>query len=47
MPHSGRLDIPNLPQQVIARGIDHVTMILNDDHRRDFTARFQKLREKK
>jgi REP element-mobilizing transposase RayT len=46
MPRSGRLDIPNLLQHVIVRGIERRDIFLNDDDRSDFMERFQKLLEK-
>jgi REP element-mobilizing transposase RayT len=46
MPRSARLDIPNLLQHVIVRGIERRDIFVNDDDRRDFVQRFQVLLEK-
>jgi REP element-mobilizing transposase RayT/DNA-binding CsgD family transcriptional regulator len=43
MPQSARLDIPNLLQHVIVRGIERRDIFGNDDDRRDFIQRFQAL----
>jgi len=43
MPRSARLDIPNLLQHVIVRGIERRDIFTNDDDRRDFVRRFQDL----
>lgn len=46
MPRSARLDIPNLLQHVIVRGIERRNIFLNDDDRHDFLQRLQSLLEK-
>ncbi|BEH11038.1 MULTISPECIES: transposase [Geobacter] len=43
MPRSARIDIPNLLQHVIARGIERRDIFLSDDDRWDFRNRLQKL----
>ena len=43
MPRSARLDIPNLLQHVIVRGIERRDIFLNDDDRQDFVQRYQTL----
>jgi putative transposase len=45
MTRSARLDIPNLLQHVIVRGIERSDIFLNDDDRQDFVQRFQTLLE--
>ncbi len=47
MPRSARLDIPNLLQHVIVRGIERRDIFLNDDDRQDFVQRYQTLLEEK
>ena len=46
MPRSARLDIPNLLQHVIARGIERRDIFLSDDDRHDFVQRLKTLLEK-
>lgn len=43
MPRSARIDIPNLLQHVIVRGIERRDIFLSDDDRWDFRNRLQKL----
>jgi hypothetical protein len=45
MPRSARIDIPNLLQQDIVRGIEKRDIFLGDDDRLDFTHRFSTLLE--
>jgi hypothetical protein len=40
MPRSARLDIPNLLQHVIVRGIEKRLIFNDDDDRRNFVKRF-------
>jgi hypothetical protein len=43
MPRSARLDIPNLLQHVIVRGIEKRLIFNDDDDRRNFVKRFSDL----
>jgi putative transposase len=45
MPRTARLDIPDLLQHVIVRGIERRDIFMDDDDRRDFVQRFQFLLE--
>ena len=45
MPRSARIDIPNLLQHVIVRGIEKRDIFTSDDDRRDFVTRFSFLIE--
>ncbi len=45
MPRHARIDVPNLLQHVIVRGIEKRDIFLDDDDRLDFTRRFSRLLE--
>jgi len=45
MPRSARIDIPNILQHVIVRGIEKRDIFSGDDDRHDFVTRFSKLLE--
>jgi REP element-mobilizing transposase RayT len=45
MPRSARIDIPDLLQHVIVRGIEKRDIFLGDDDRLDFVRRFSALLE--
>lgn len=45
MPRAARIDIPNLLQHVIVRGIEKRDIFIRDDDRRDFVRRFSGLLE--
>jgi REP element-mobilizing transposase RayT len=45
MPRAPRIDIPNLLQHVIVRGIEKRDIFISDDDRHDFTRRFSSLLE--
>jgi len=45
MPRTARLDIPNLLQHVIVRGIERRDIFIDDNDRHDFVQRFQRLLE--
>src|SRR5450631_2426346 len=45
MPRTSRIDIPNLLQHVIVRGIEKRDIFTSDDDRNDFVRRFTKLLE--
>ncbi len=45
MPRSSRIDIPNLLQHVIVRGIEKRDIFISDDDRLDFVRRYSKLLE--
>lgn len=46
MPHTARIDIPNLLQHVIVRGIERRDIFTTDADRLDFVTRFSGLLEK-
>jgi hypothetical protein len=45
MPRSARIDIPNILQHVIVRGIEKRDIFSGDDDRHDFVTRFSNLLE--